>query len=222
MEYGGRLRLSHHVVRGVFAPILVSTHEVSPTPPGAPKRIAVWVNNDHASRRVEGTLLLRLFSFGTTAPAQPLTELRVPMSIGPACSKEVWVGEALLGHALAHGQQPFLRLELVDTATSTPLAAPAHQWLVDWRTATLPLARITIAGVEALSDRRAGIRISADATAAFVTVECSSVVGVFSDAGFVLLAGEEHTLEFEARDAFELTAFQAGLHARSLRDTYVE
>ena len=100
-----------------------------------------------------------------------------------------------------------------------PLASTDH-WMADWRVIELPRGTAQIVRAERAAPTAARLLVRANTTLAFVTVECSSVVGAFSDAGFTLLAGEERLLDFRARAPFELGAFTDGLHVRSLRDTY--
>ena len=76
-------------------------------------------------------------------------------------------------------------------------------------------------GCAALTDDRHHTGTASNATAAFVNVECSSVVGAFSDAAFTLLGGAPPTtITFTAQAAFEKGEFVAALRVRSLRDSY--
>ena len=83
---------------------------------------------------------------------------------------------------------------------------------------------VSVLGITRTGARTARVRVRSDRTAAFVALDSPEVVGAFSDGGFLLRAGEERALAFEARhefaagvDGFELLP---GLRARSLRDTY--
>ena len=124
-----------------------------------------------------------------------------------------------------------MRLELLGEETATtraagapqPVLAAADHWLGDFRQTELPRAALEVIDVERGlqgGDAAARVHVRTNRTLAFVTLECSTVVGAFSDAGFTMLAGERRTLGFTARAPFGLGAFARGLPARSLRDTY--
>ena len=227
IEYDGRLRLSHHFVKRVFADVLISTTSeeagegaVVDSAEEASRLMRVHVSNDHTSHGIEGTLRIRLYLWAD-APARPVAEVTARVSVGPACTKAVWVGYPRLGQTGVPPSEAFVRLELQAAGDETLLASADH-WLVQWKEAVLPRAAVRIVSVKKTSDRGALITVGSNRSAAFVSVECASVVGAFSDAGFALLAGETRDLSFLARGAhFELGAFVSGLRARSLRDTYV-
>ena len=278
IEYDGRLRLSHHFVKRVFADVLISTTseqagdveagqdageqavgEGSEDAAGGfmprGRVMRVHVSNDHPSHSIEAMLKIRLHLWAD-APARPVVEVSARVSIGPACTKAVWVGQPLLGNRAVASAEAFVRLELTGTHVSAAAAAAgtaavgaaaaseaaseaaergveeavggsetllasADHWLVQWKEAVLPRADVKIVSVRKTSDRGAIITIGSNRSAAFVSVECASVVGAFSDAGFALLAGETRELRFLAKGGhFELDEFVSGLRARSLRDTY--
>ena len=152
----------------------------------------------------------------------------MPVTVGPARTSSVWVGDRMLGRAaeVAAGDG-FVHLELSGRVGGLGgLVASTEHWLTPPKDAALPRATVSIVGVERTGARTARVTLRSDRTAAFVTLESPSVVGAFSDGGFLLRAGEERTLEFEARTDFAVgvEGFEMlpGLRVRSLRDTYVE
>ena len=152
----------------------------------------------------------------------------MPVTVGPARTSSVWVGDRMLGRAaeVAAGDG-FVHLELSGRVVGLGgLVASTEHWLTPPKDAALPRATVSIVGVERTGARTARVTLRSDRTAAFVTLESPSVVGAFSDGGFLLRAGEERTLEFEARTDFAVgvEGFEMlpGLRVRSLRDTYVE
>ena len=152
----------------------------------------------------------------------------MPVTVGAARTSSVWVGDRMLGRAaeVAAGDG-FVHLELSGRVGGLGgLVASTEHWLTPPKDAALPRATVSIVGVERTGARTARVTLRSDRTAAFVTLESPSVVGAFSDGGFLLRAGEERTLEFEARTDFAVgvEGFEMlpGLRVRSLRDTYVE
>ena len=236
IEYDGRLRLSHHFTRRVFADVLVSTTTEDirggPGDGGSAgrnhQRLRVHVSNDHPTAAVSGTLTLRLHRW---ADATPLAVVETSVEVGPAQTKSVWVGDRLLGKGgTVAPEEAFVQIQLRghrvadEQGQQMPITASAEHWLSQMKDAALPKAIVSVLGVTKTAVRTAQVRVKSDQTAAFVTLESPEIVGAFSDGGFLLLAGVERTLDFEARsdfatgiDGFELLP---GLRARSLRDTY--
>ena len=67
-----------------------------------------------------------------------------------------------------------------------------YHWLTPFKSAQLPLATVAVRSVKRLDAHRATLAIVADAHAVLVALETpSALVGVFSDNGFTMLAGEE-------------------------------
>jgi beta-mannosidase len=247
IEYDGRLRLAHHFARRAFAPLLLSAVRDEPSaatlvaPAGraaVDDDVAHWVSvhlSNDALRRVEGTLRVSIHRWAD-APAQALAQAEQRVAVDAASSHAVWrldLGALLRQSSTSAPLTPrtaFARLAFVpasDGARRRAEAADAQSeltasyWLAPFRTVELPEARPRILHVAQLSPTSATVQLASNVTAAFVTVECRSVVGAFSDAGFLLLAGHAPvTLTFVAQAPFALDAFAPALSVRSLRDTY--
>lgn len=96
-------------------------------------------------------------------------------------------------------------------------------WLSRFKDAELPISSIRVSQISRLDDwgtTRARIMLTANATAAFVSVLSTAVCGAFDDGGFILMGGTHRSLEFVAKEPFQMDAFKRGLRIRSLRDSY--
>ena len=220
IEYDGRLRLAHHASRRAFAPLLLSALRSGGTD-AASHVISIHLSNDKPTR-VEGTLLVQLFRW-RDAPARPVAQADKAVVMNAAASGEVWTLDLM---PLMMQQQPPLApsatfARLTYTHTGPEPTAIAYHWMVPFKDIDLPIATPKILSVVQPSPTTATIQVASNATAAFVNVECSSVVGAFSDAAFTLLGGAPPTtITFTAQAAFEKGVFVAALRVRSLRDSY--
>ena len=176
---------------------------------------------------ISGTLTLEQIRWADS-PATAVHSTNVHVVVGPATSAVVWQGNAdvALGGLAAARTQSFVRLTFEpdsDQASSPTKLEPVHTelWLSIFREAELPVAAPRVVRISQLSPTRASVHVATNSTAARVTVECSTVVGAFSDGALTLLAGAAPSLLlFEGRRAFTLEEFTSGLRVRSLRDTY--
>ena len=226
IEYDGRLRLAHHASRRAFAPLLLSGVRDAVARDDESHVLDIHLSND-LPRRVEGTLRVRLYRW-RDAPAYPLAELETRAAIPPASSHMVWRVDLMQMMLLQTPQRValppsavFARLTFVPAEPEAE-AVEAFHWLAPFKEVELPAAQPRILHVAQVSPTAAAISLASNATAAFVTVECATVIGAFSDAAFLLLAGDAPTtVTFEAQAPFALDAFAAALRVRSLSDTVV-
>ena len=175
-------------------------------------------------RSVDGTLRVQLHLW-RAATAVPVAQVERAALIAAATSREIWRLDLTELMRQASTTPPslstaFALLSFTPTDSTSGGQTIATHWLAPFKDVDLPDARPTILSVTQPTPTTATIQLASNATAVFVTVECGEVIGAFSDAGFLLLAGGlPTTLTFTAQEPFELRRFAAALRVRSLRDT---
>lgn len=229
----GTPKLVHHAVRRAFAPLLLSAVR-TPSERGSPAgQIEVHVTSD-LTAAASGALTIDVLRWAD-APAVPAANLSLRVAAPPLGSSLVWRGDvgALLAAAKTDAPSAFLRLTLdyslgVDGAerrAAAPRGAPparavSYMWLSAPKEAGLPPAAPAVSSVAQLADDRARVTLTSSSTAAFVSLESSTLAGAFSDGAFMLLAGQSAEVDFVGRAPFAAAALRASLRVRSLRDTY--
>ena len=222
-EIEGDLRVE--LYRWGDAPARPVAHAERPAAVGAASSHLVWRDLDLATllaQQQPGTMPSAIFARLSFAPREsmPADDRLKPSQVKPGMvtSGEVNSGQVNSGQVKS-GQVKSGPTN--DEGGGTPSIAMAWHWLAPFRDVDLPAATPRVLSVTQLSATSAIVRLSSDATAAFVSVECSAVVGAFSDAGFLLLAGDAPTsIWFVAQEPFEKKAFETALRVTSLRDTY--
>jgi len=233
IEYDGSLRLAHHAVRRVFAPVLLSavltpsaassTATVVTTAAATSPQIQVSLTSD-LLEPVSGILTIQVIRW-FDAPAAPRTTMRERVRVSAASSAVVASAPltTLLANASATREDSFLRLLFEPDAPTSQLHnnVEADVFPLKLSDVDLPRGALSLTLVKQLSPTRAVVEISANATVVFAAVESLNVVGAFGDGMFTLLAGSTKPIGFKATAPFELDTFSRGLRLRSLRDSYI-
>jgi len=228
LEYDGTPKLAHHVLRRVFAPLLVSGRLHAAGSPAW--RLEVSLSSDRTAPTA-GVLTVEVVRWDGEGAA---VAARARAVAAPSATSAAWGGS--LSEAVASAGCDSISSSWVGGALQSALCyvrlrfdpEEAHveapddgfAWLAPFTFAVLPRAHIRVLQVVRLTASRARVVITSNATAAFVSIDSEAVPGAFNDGAFLLTRGSNRSLEFIAQEPFELTTFEKGLRVRSLRDTY--
>ncbi|TPX41019.1 hypothetical protein SeLEV6574_g06287 [Synchytrium endobioticum] len=224
IEFNGRWKMLHYYSKKFFAPILVSSYEVSKG--GA---YEVHISNDTCDD-IEGELTIELHSF-ETAMSHVVKEL--PVSCQAVSSKCVasYEGAAELARSATVKHDAFfthtLRIRNEVVATSEYFPDSFDKVRLQPVTIKISNARASRSGTSPLAVEYAiTFDLEADAVAVFVWLEFDDrYQGRFSDNGFVLLPGMKKFVEYKLWDStlfdlMEMTSvkWDEVIRIRSLQD----
>jgi beta-mannosidase len=224
LEFGGRWKVVHYAVKNAFAPLLVSGY----VDDGAAVNV-VLTSDVNADLAVNVTVEVLHWDQAVASAQKPRRQAQVVYQVGALQSLTI-MSEPL--DQLLAGCAPvdcFVRL----SATSAPSDPPngdftsrSYVFPTTFKAASLPVAVAAVSDVtliDADDDGKAAsasMTITADNTAAFVTVETASstLPGRFSDNAIFVIPGEPQTLVFIAKKGLTFTAaeLEATLSVRNL------
>jgi beta-mannosidase len=199
LEHDGGWKLLHHQLATLFAPVLISAGE-------AYGRLEVWICNDR-QESVSGELSMRLWSWS----GERLRECTVPVTVPGQTSRKCW--DTPLPEVLAEpGQhERFITLQFTGPGVDVRNAyypEPFRATRISAPSFKVSGLRETVAGWE--------FQVAADRPAPFAYLTAGTLLGRFSDNGFLLMPQEPRKIIFRGAGGNVREEFKRNLKIRGI------
>lgn len=213
IERSGAWRLTHSAVQRSYDTLLPSLVVDK-------GKIRSFLTSDLAST-VQATLHVALHRWGVQQRLEGAHVLSCNVTVAAGTSECPAIDlSAAMEIASCASADCFVSLEGSVMVGGVPKSLSAQAFLTPLKAANLPIASLQIGSPTKVATKRASVTVTSNATAVYVALESAAVVGRFVPNAFLIFPGDQVLVDFEAREAFDIDRWHAGLKIRSLRDTY--